>query len=281
MINENQFLENLAKSLGVENVLVDIKEKKVKEEKMLKSFAKGLGVENVLEEIENKKAKEKQLLENLNKTLNKIAEPEPILKHEPEPVVEGVFAEPEPIIEIVEEQLLEQPELIAEIGRQPEPEIAKNDIVTKSVIALSKTSQQDGDIQDVADKLPPSVQKELDIIRKSIADFHRFAQRHSQLGGGGAGDVVNLDHPAKTVYENYTFTHKDYYIGAGVTPITITLPAIAKNGRVIVVKDEVGNCSQNPITVQGLVDSDSGGFILAENNGGIQMIYNNGSWRII
>lgn len=269
-MDEKKLLENLAKSLGAENVLLEINEKKAKEERMIKSFAKGLGVENLLTEIEEKKAKEKQLLENFNKTIKKIAKPEP-----------EVVVEPEPIIEIVEEQLIEQPEVIMEIGRQPEPELPKNDIVTQSVIALSKTNQQDGDIQDVADKLPAGVQRELDIIRKSLADFHRFAQRHSQLGGGGAGDVVNLDHPAKTVYENYTFTNKDYYIGAGVTPLTITLPAVAKNGRVIVVKDEVGNCSQHPITVYGLVDNDAGGFVLAENNGGIQMIYNNGSWRII
>jgi hypothetical protein len=33
--------------------------------------------------------------------------------------------------------------------------------------------------------------------------------------------------------------------------------------------------------VLGNVDNDPGGFILAENNGGIQMIFNNGGWRII
>jgi hypothetical protein len=112
-MDESKFLENLAKSLGVENVLEDLKEKKVKEEKMLKSFAKGLGVENVLEEIEIKKAKEKQLLENLNKTLETLSEPE--LKQ-----VEEVFAEPVTLVELVEE-----PELVVEMGRQPEPELPK------------------------------------------------------------------------------------------------------------------------------------------------------------
>jgi hypothetical protein len=234
------------------------------EQKLLRNLAKALGNENLLEELEQKKAKEAALLESMNSALTKLTMGE---KLAPAP--------------IVEETKVAAPELIVEIGRQPEPELPKKDIVTQSVIALSKTNQQDGSIQAVADEIPDVYRRELDIIKKSIADFHRFAQRHSQLGGGGAGDIVHLDHPTKTVYSNYAFTNKDYYIGAGATPITITLPAVAKNGRVIVVKDEVGNCSQNPITVHGTVDNDPGGLILAENNGGIQLIYNNGSWRII
>ena len=255
----------------------------IDEKTFLEKMQKAFGVEvdfTAIEEKHAKKRKEDALLENLNKALLKLSEPE--LKQVEEVFVQPIDVTPtSEVIEIVEEQLVEQPELITEIGRQPEPELPINDIVTKSVVALSKTNQQDGSIQAVADKLPPGIQKELDIIKKSLADFHRFAQRHSQLGGGGASDVIHLDHPTKTVSSNYTLTNKDYYIGAGVTPITITLPAVAKNGRVIVIKDEVGNCSQHPITVHGMVDNDSGGFILAENNGGIQMIYNNGSWRII
>jgi hypothetical protein len=48
----------------------------------------------------------------------------------------------------------------------------------------------------------------------------------------------------------------------------------------IIIKDESGNCSSNPIVVSGTVDNDTGGFILAQNNGGIQMIYREG-WRIV
>ena len=63
--------------------------------------------------------------------------------------------------------------------------------------------------------------------------------------------------------------------------VTLTLPdAIGFPGRVLVVKDESGNCSNNPITVNGTVDNDPGGFILQMDNGGIQMIYREG-WRII
>ena len=202
------------------------------EKAFLDKLQKAFDVEvdfSTIEEKHTKKRKEAALLESLSNVLNNIDKPKPKVE---------VVKQLEPIVEIVEVvETLPVPEVIMEIGRQPEPEIAKDDIVTKSVEMLSKTTEQDGDIQAVADKLPAGIQKELDIIRKSIADFHRFAQRHSQLGGGGAGDVVNLDHPAKTVYQNYTFTNKDYYIGIGATPLTITLPAVAKNGRVIAIKD--------------------------------------------
>lgn len=53
-----------------------------------------------------------------------------------------------------------------------------------------------------------------------------------------------------------------------------------ENGRQLVIKDESGNASLNPITVLGNVDNDPNGFIIKINNGGIQLIYRNG-WRII
>ena len=63
-------------------------------------------------------------------------------------------------------------------------------------------------------------------------------------------------------------------------PVTITLPIAVKNGTMYIIKDESGNCATYPITVLGNVDNDPGGFILMQNNGGIQMIYRNG-WRIV
>jgi hypothetical protein len=152
--------------------------------------------------------------------------------------------------------------------------------VTPPVQKLMNTSPQD--YEKMVSKMKAGLQKEIDLIKKTVVDLHQFATSMSNMGGGGgAGDVISLDHPAKTIYTNYTFTRKDYYVGAGVTPVTITLPSTAKNGRCIIIKDEVGNCSANPITVLGNVDNDAGGFILAQNNGGIQMLYNNGSWRIV
>jgi hypothetical protein len=48
----------------------------------------------------------------------------------------------------------------------------------------------------------------------------------------------------------------------------------------LIIKDEDGDAETNPITVQGTVDNDVGGFIIQINNGGIQLLYRNG-WRIV
>lgn len=120
-------------------------------------------------------------------------------------------------------------------------------------------------------------------IRKKIKFLEDWIAKISLTGpGGGAGDVINLDHPVKLITANYTFTRKDYYVGVNATSsITITIPdTIGFPGRMVIIKDESGNCSNNPITVDCTVDNDTGGFILAQNNGGIQMIYREG-WRIV
>jgi len=212
------------------------------------------------EEIE-KKTRERKLLDQFERALttqhNKIEE----IEEQLEEIVEEII--PEPIVE----------------DNSPQVVLPVQDLTTPIVTKLRDTPPQD--YEKVVSKLKDGFQKELDLMKKAIMDLHQFAIGMSNMGGGGAGDVISLDHPAKTIYANYTFTHKDYYVGVGVTPVTIALPSVAKNGRYIIIKDEVGNCSANPITVLGNVDNDAGGFILAQNNGGIQMIYNNGSWRIV
>ena len=92
----------------------------------------------------------------------------------------------------------------------------------------------------------------------------------------------NISNNTRVVTSNtYSLVPDDYYVGINYNgPTTIILQPTAQNGKVIVIKDESGNCSIYPITVNGNVDNDSGGFILKINNGAIQMIYRNG-WRII
>jgi hypothetical protein len=79
----------------------------------------------------------------------------------------------------------------------------------------------------------------------------------------------------------YIVNDQDYYIGVNYAgPTTITLPITPSSGRMLIIKDESGNAETNPITVQGNVDNDAGGFIIQFNNGAIQLIYRNG-WRIV
>lgn len=119
-------------------------------------------------------------------------------------------------------------------------------------------------------------------LENKVKQLEAWISRIAATGpGGGAGDVLNLSFFAKTVTSNYTIGRKDYYVGVNATTsVTITLPASAKSGQSIIVKDESGHCSINPITLTGTIDNDTSGAILAIDNGGLHLIYNTG-WRII
>jgi hypothetical protein len=120
------------------------------------------------------------------------------------------------------------------------------------------------------------------VLEQKVKQLEAWISRIAATGpGGGAGDVLNLSFFAKTVTSNYTIGRKDYYVGVNATTsVTITLPASARSGQSIIVKDESGHCSTYPITLTGTIDNDTSGAILAIDNGGLHLIYNTG-WRIV
>tara|TARA_R110000868_G_scaffold406741_1_gene687412 strand:+ start:47 stop:919 length:873 start_codon:yes stop_codon:yes gene_type:complete len=146
---------------------------------------------------------------------------------------------------------------------------------TSEFISKSKDSFQQPD--------PLIVASDMDAVTKKLRFLEQWISKVSMAGpGGGAGSVAKLDHETKLITTpTYNISTKDYYLGVNYAgPVTITLPTIVNNGRMYIIKDESGICSTNPITVIGNVDNDPGGFILAQDNGGIQLIYRNG-WRIV
>ena len=103
--------------------------------------------------------------------------------------------------------------------------------------------------------------------------------------GGTAIPTLSLgyNYPVRLVTESsYTATRDDYYVGVNyLGPATIVLPTgVGEDGDKLIIKDESGQCSANPITLDGNIDNDPGGAILAQDNGAIHMIYRDG-WRII
>jgi hypothetical protein len=107
-------------------------------------------------------------------------------------------------------------------------------------------------------------------------------------GGGGPQGPQGPQGPAGTGLVNtvlitsstYTVDANDYYIGVNYAGnVTITVPA-STNGRMIVIKDESGNCSNNPIIALGTIDNDANGFNLQIDNGAVHMLYRSG-WRIV
>lgn len=104
----------------------------------------------------------------------------------------------------------------------------------------------------------------------------------STLGPAGPSGPAGFGNVNTTVITSstYTVSANDYYIGVNYAGnVTITNP-VSTNGRMIVIKDESGNCSNNPIIVAGTIDNDAGGFNLQIDNGSVNMVYRSG-WRIV
>lgn len=126
-----------------------------------------------------------------------------------------------------------------------------------------------------------------DVDRSTIAD-NKFLKYDAASGKFKFAPVVTGDVVTTHLYSttlvtssSYTATTEDHYIGVNYTGVcTITLPTSTSNGEMLIIKDESGNASINPIKVLGNVDNDPGGFTLGIDNGSISLIYRNG-WRIV
>lgn len=181
----------------------------------------------------------------------------------------------EQIEEVKNELVQAQPEKESPETETPVPSTPTLADRTSDFLSKSKDSYQQPD--------PLIVSSDMDAITKKLRFLEQWIGKISMAGpGGGAGSVAKLDHETKLIdIPAYSISTKDYYLGVNYAgPVTITLPTIVNNGRMYIIKDESGSCSTNPITVLGNVDNDPGGFILAQDNGGIQLIYRNG-WRIV
>lgn len=250
-INEDAFLSKLSN-------LIDDPELKLKAEQTIE-----------------KKDRERKLLEQFeNALLNKKEE------------VEAVEAEVERVIEETVQEIKEEP--IKE-DLNPQVVLPVANFATPAVQVLAKTPPKD--YEAMITRVRDGLQKDIDLIKKSIMDLHQFATGMSNMGGGGAGDVVTLDHPVILVTDDYTAGRRDYYIGVDAVSdgtkccVTITLPyGNVKNGRKYVIKDEGGRCSQYNIKVvaanNGTIEGKTCPHYMQIDYMALTFIYRNG-WRII
>jgi len=283
--------------------------KSIKEKELLVNFARAMGQEvdpRLVEDVERinaiRNSVRASVSENIFKDLGAAVtsskyEPDdgPLTEVQLEQIKETVQIEfPKPpslddlmamlteTIEEVSNELVqtqpekESPETETSVPDTTEP-VAEQTLAdrTSEFLSKSKDSFQQPD--------PLTVAPDMDAITKKLRFLEQWISKISMAGpGGGAGSVAKLDHETKLITTpTYNISTKDYYLGVNYAgPVTITLPTIVNNGRMYIIKDESGICSTNPITVIGNVDNDPGGFILAQDNGGIQLIYRNG-WRIV
>ena len=208
---------------------------------------------------------------------------------------------------LVEEQIL-----IKEADPEPEPAPAQ---VLTPPISTDTVTQTMNLLNTAAPKITSTLEKaELEGIKRTLADLMKKIGTLSWGGGGtgvvrindqddfdrysyaegrylrwkngmfrldeiAAGDINN--NTTVVTGDEYYVLDDDWYIGVNYPgTVTIYLPVTADDGRNLVIKDESGNCANNPIIANGTVDNDAGGFNLQINNGAIHMVYRSG-WRII
>lgn len=260
-IKEKQLLVNLSKTFGQ-----DIDPSIVKEVNRQREFEQNI-----------KQSARSNWIKDLQEALQQVKTEVQTKKNPPD------FPMP-PSLDELEEFLSQTTEEVNDLDSLQEPENASEQIKTKTeslaeraarTIKLNENSYQQPD--------PSIVPPDINSIQRKIKYLEQWIGKISLYGpGGGAGSEAKLDKETKLVNTpTYDITTKDFYVGVNYTgSVSISLPTIVKNGTMYIIKDESGNCSNNPITVSGNVDNDPGGFILQQDNGGIQMIYRNG-WRII
>lgn len=175
-----------------------------------------------------------------------------------------------------------------EFSKDKNENIENNDLVEKSLGLLSEPSN----VKQQNDPLTPLNQKfaTLDDIQKHYKIFlDRIQQQISTLGGGGETNLTYMDVPITSVTtSSYSIKPQDYYIGVNYAgAVTITLPYADREGKIFVVKDELGEASKGTnryITIlpsgTDLIDGRDRA-ILAYDYGSLTFIWKGNSWRVI
>ena len=261
--------------------------KSIKEKQLLVKWSRVMGTEidpALVVEVERYEQIQKEVLDSVrNNSVKDLAEAASLSVNTFE---EKDYPKPPTLDQVLEllkeaEDELVQTQTIKEPTQTTQHPLSKP--TTLAELAAEAISRDIKEEQSFQQPVVTTVDRNFEAVTQKLKYLEQFIAKIAAHGpGGGAGDVINLDHPVKLVTANYTITRKDYYVGVNAaSAVTITLPdSIGFPGRKVVIKDESGNCSSNPITVLGNVDNDPGGFILQMDNGGIQMIYREG-WRII
>lgn len=182
---------------------------------------------------------------------------------------------------LVQEEVIKEK---IELHREPEPET----LIEKSLGLLSEPSNT----KVQKDPLTPLNQKFAtfeDLQEHYKLFLNRIQQQLSTLGGGGETNLTFMDVPVTSVTTStYTVSLRDYYIGVNYSgAVTIILPKADRQGKIFVVKDELGEASKGTnryITVlptgSDLIDGRDR-VILAYDYGSLTFVWKGSSWRVI
>lgn len=163
----------------------------------------------------------------------------------------------------------------------------ENPLIEKSLGILSEPQNINN-----PDPITPVDQKFItfsDLNKHYNLFLSRIQQQLSSLGGGGESNLTYMDVPVSYVTSpSYSVSHKDYYIGVNYAgAVSITLPKADREGKIFIVKDELGEASKGAnryITIltsgNDLIDGRDRA-ILAFDYGSLTFIWRGNSWRVV
>jgi hypothetical protein len=237
-----------------------------------------------------------QLKKELESTVPEIPEETVIVEEtpaEPEMVIEEVVQETEPPKENVDPLIAKTVDSITKVAENTSlfavPEVEK--VPPKFKEIQNKLNYLEKWIYKISAEGPGSGSYWLndlgDTDYESVknASNNQVLQFNSTIGKWVASNIAPsevVNNTTEVTSNTYTVTDSDYYIGVNhPAPVTITIPDTLNQGRIVIVKDESGNCYNNPITLAGNIDNDTTGAIIQINNGAVQLLFRSGFWRII
>lgn len=145
-------------------------------------------------------------------------------------------------------------------------------------------------INEEKKKETPKLKENRDSEIKHLKDLvYKLVRDVSAQGGGGEVNLAFMEMPLTSVTSSsYKVTLNDYYIGvyyAGA--VTISLPKADREGKVFIVKDELGEASKGTnryITIlpsgTDLIDGRDKA-ILAYDYGSLTFVWKGNSWRVV
>lgn len=190
----------------------------------------------------------------------------------------------QPLKEEITPKKKKSKKIVEKVVEKKEP----NTLVEQSLGLLAEPSK----VKVQQDPITPLNQNfvTLDQLNKHYNTFlSRIQQQLSTLGGGGETNLTYMDVPVTSVTSSsYTVVPQDYYIGVNYAgAVTITLPKSDREGKIFVVKDELGEASKGTnryITIlptgSDLIDGRDRA-ILAFDYGSLTFIWKGNSWRVV
>ena len=188
---------------------------------------------------------------------------------------------------VVESSIFDVPRK-KKVKKKVKPVQVKEEVVkTETEVLMDKSINF---INEEKKKETPKLKENRDSEIKHLKDLvYKLVRDVSAQGGGGEVNLAFMEMPLTSVTSSsYKVTLNDYYIGvyyAGA--VTITLPKTDREGKVFIVKDELGEASKGTnryITIlptgSDLIDGRDRA-ILAYDYGSLTFVWKGNSWRVV